>query len=332
MRQALRTAAHDVIRQALRNLFVPDAQIRVGYPFGEIVGPDGLWSKLYAPLLAAMPDMECADFIVMAGPRWGEALSGNWVGIGGNILGTFHAPWIGIPPTGGPVYMRYHEYYRMEAGRIVEMEALWDIPQLIVQAGVWPMARQLGVEWMCPGPSTGLGVVTGPFDDAAANASVQLVWDMLHDLKKGNAATPDRGLVDHWHPSAPWYGPTGIGSARGTANIRDVVLRGFREGLSQNTRHLDAGVFFGDQDMVAFTGWPSATATHSGDGFLGLTATGKRFTRRSLDFWRIEHGKIRENWVMVDLLDIYRQLGVDVLARMKTMAAAKANRTLELID
>ena len=75
-------------------------------------------------------------------------------------------------------------------------------------------------------------------------------------------------------------------------------------------------MFFGDHDLVAFTGWPSGTATHSGEGFLGLTPTGKRFSRRSLDFWRIEDGRIRENWVMVDMLDLYRQLGVDVLARI----------------
>ena len=34
----------------------------------------------------------------------------------------------------------------------------------------------------------------------------------------------------------------------------------------------------------------------------------------SLDFWRIEGGLIRENWVLVDLLDMYRQIGVDALA------------------
>ena len=79
---------------------------------------------------------------------------------------------------------------------------------------------------------------------------------------------------------------------------------------------MDQGIFFGDQNYVAFTGWPSGTATHSGDGFLGLAPTGRRVTRRSLDFWRIENGTIRENWVMVDMLDLYHQLGVDVFARM----------------
>ena len=40
---------------------------------------------------------------------------------------------------------------------------------------------------------------------------------------------------------------------------------------------------------------------------------------RSLDFWRVEAGLIRENWVLVDLLDVYAQLGLDVLARMRAL-------------
>jgi hypothetical protein len=44
---------------------------------------------------------------------------------------------------------------------------------------------------------------------------------------------------------------------------------------------------------------------------------------RSLDFWRLEHGLIRENWVLVDLLDAYRQLGVDVFARLREFNKAR---------
>ena len=43
----------------------------------------------------------------------------------------------------------------------------------------------------------------------------------------------------------------------------------------------------------------------------------------SLDFWRIENGLIRENWVLVDLLDMYHQIGVDVLARMRELTKFK---------
>ena len=56
------------------------------------------------------------------------------------------------------------------------------------------------------------------------------------------------------------------------------------------------------------------SVTH--DGWLGMVPNGREISMRSLDFWRIENGKIRENWVMVDLLDMYRQMGVDVFARL----------------
>jgi len=44
---------------------------------------------------------------------------------------------------------------------------------------------------------------------------------------------------------------------------------------------------------------------------------GQKITMRSLDFWRCEEGLIRENWVLVDLLDVYTQIGVDVFRRME---------------
>ena len=317
LRHALRSGDPTQMRRALHHCFAPDAVIRLGHPFGEMQGPDALWSRVYDPLLSAIPDMERADFIVMAGPRWGAGKHGDWVGLGGNVFGTFRAPWLGIPATGKPVFLRYHEYLRFEDGQIVEMEGLWDIPQLMVQAGVWPMAPQLGVEWLCPGPATGEGVVTRPFDAIAAANSVQHVWDMLNDLKQGTIASPERGLGGYWHENAVWYGPTGQGTARGHNAIANLIFKQFRDGLTDNTRHLEEGVFFGDHDLVAFTGWPSGTAVHSGDGFLGLAPTGRRITRRSLDFWRIEDGLVRECWVMVDMLDLYRQLGIDVLTRMR---------------
>ena len=83
-------------------------------------------------------------------------------------------------------------------------------------------------------------------------------------------------------------------------------------------------MFFGNGHLVAFTGWPSGTATHSGDGFLGLAPTGRRITRRSLDFWNVEDGLIRECWVMVDMLDLLRQLGVDVFARIAALGGKVA--------
>ena len=323
LRDALRAGDAPALRQAIMDSFAPDAQIKLGAPFYGVAGPADLWDRVYAPLFAALSDMERVEFIVMAGPRSHSDGSGDWIGLGGHIVGTLNAHWLGIPATGAPVFMRYHEYLRMEDGKIVEMQGLWDIGQVMQQAGVWPMGSQAGVAWMCPGPADGQGVLTAPRDAGLSETSLQRVWDMLHDLQHGTAKTPERGLGGFWHDNAVWYGPAGLGMARGHNAIAQKIFRQFREGLSENTRHLKDGVFFADQNLVAFTGWPSGTAVHSGDGFLGLAATGKTVTRCSLDFWRIEEGLVRECWVMVDMIDLFKQLGVDVFERMIALPGYK---------
>ena len=312
LRAALRSGQIEAVREALKEHFAPQATLKLGYPFGELTGPQALWDQVYAQLYVAFPDLERSDFIAMAGPCWNDLARGDWVGIGGHFIGTFSKPWLGIPPTGGPVQMRYHEYLRIVDDHIIEMEALWDIPAVMAQAGIWPLSSQRGADWMSPGPANGCGVIAKPFDIGRAQASVQTVWDMLHDLQHGTCTTPERGLPGYWHENALWYGPRGLGTARGHKGIAERIFSQFRAGLSENTRHLDQGVFFGDGDLVAFTGWPSGTALHSGPGFMGLNPTNRRFDRRSLDFWRVEHGLIRECWVMLDVLDILRQLGADL--------------------
>jgi hypothetical protein len=57
--------------------------------------------------------------------------------------------------------------------------------------------------------------------------------------------------------------------------------------------------------------------TLSDGGWMGLAPAGKTVSLRSLDFWRVENSKIRENWVLVDMLDMYDQIGVDVFARLR---------------
>lgn len=321
----LRAALYDMepesLRTAFRELFAPDARIVLCAPFEEVDGPDDLFERAYAPLIDAMPDIERRDFIFMAGPRFGEGATGNWVGLGGNFVGRFDAPWLGIPPTRRPAFMRYHEYYRVEDGRIAEMSGLWDIPQVMMQAGAWPLAPQLGVEWMCLGPAGGDGIVAAPHDRARGDASVRLVLDMLMGLRRSPEGVAAMRLDDFWHPKCMWYGPAGIGTGRRVEGFRSVHQIPFLNGMPDRRSCLERGVFFGDRDLVAFTGWPSGVATHTGDGFLGLAPTGKRFTRRSLDFWRCENGLIRENWVLVDMLHIYGQLGIDVFARMREMLA-----------
>ncbi|MDV7143401.1 ester cyclase [Tropicimonas sp. TH_r6] len=324
----LRAAMYDFdesdVRAALDVLVTPDAVVHMCHPFGDLTGPAELYDACYAPLLSSIPDLERRDWIVMAGP---DEQGADWVGAGGFYTGTFVAPWLDIPPTGHQVHMRFHEFYRFGDGKVTEIQTLWDIPEVMMQANAWPMAPSLGREWNVPGPATLDGIVPGPWDPERAKASQQHIIDMLEHMKKHpSQGGPEVMEIERfWHPRMNWYGPAGIGTGRGIAGFRNWHQIPFLAGMPDRGQYLDEITyhFFGDGDYAAVTGWPDMIQTVTDDGWLGIAPSGKRITMRSLDFWRIENGRIRENWVMVDILDAYRQLGVDVFRRLREFNKAR---------
>ncbi len=328
LRAAMSTFDRAAVRAAMGDLFTPDAVIHMPHPFGDLTGPGALFDTCYAPLLAAMPDLERRDWIVMAGET---EQGGHWVGCAGHYMGSFAAPWLDIPPTGHLTHMRFHEFYRFEEGRVVEMQALWDIPEVMMQAGAWPMAPSLGLEFCIPGPATLDGIVSGPWDGTAAETSCGLVLDMLaHMVRHPSQGGPEvMEMARFWHPQMNWYGPAGIGTARGIAGFRHRHQIPFLAAMPDRGKRKDAAAyhFFGDGNYAAVTGWPNMVQTITGDGWLGIAPSVQPVTMCSLDFWRVENGLIRENWVMLDLLDVWRQVGVDVLGRMREFNAAKRATT-----
>ncbi|SHH40978.1 SnoaL-like polyketide cyclase [Cognatiyoonia sediminum] len=317
------------VRSALRNLIAPDALIHMPHPLGDLTGPDELYDICYAPLFKSMPDLERRDWILMGGQT---EHGGNWIGCGGHYMGTFVVPYLDIPPTGHLAHMRFHEFYKFEEGRVVEIQTLWDIPELMMQAGAWPMAPSLGLEFHIPGPATLDGFVPGPWDKERSEASCRHIVDMLDHLKL-HPSTGGPEVMDmprFWHPRMNWYGPAGIGTGRGISGFRNWHQIPFLNGMPDRGLYVDEITyhFFGDNDYVAVTGWPDMIQTVTHDGWMGIAPSGKKITMCSLDFWRIENGKIRENWVMVDILDAYRQLDVDVLARMREFNKARVSGSI----
>ena len=77
----------------------------------------------------------------------------------------------------------------------------------------------------------------------------------------------------------------------------------------------------GDGPYSVTGGWPSVYAMHMGAGFCGMPATGKPVFMRVMDFYLHHEGLIRENWVPIDMLHLFGQMGVDLLARMQSMLA-----------
>jgi len=324
LRNALATATPDSAK-VVAETFAPDAVIHMCHPFGDLRG-DQIWDTIYTPLVSAMPDLERRDMIVVTGYtiEKGE----EWIGCMGNYMGTMLRPWTinghYIPPTGHLTHMRYHEFYKLVDGRITEAQIIWDIPELMVQANAWPMAPQLGKFLCTPAPMTQDGLTA----NGDGEWNLYRVLAMLSDLCK-YPSNPDPAVMQlesHWHPRFNWYGPAGIGTGRGIAGFRNWHQIPFLRAMPD--RKLDAmgdlmSHWFAQGNYVCETGWPNMRLTITNDGWMGIAPAGREVLLRSLDFWRLEGDKIRENWVLVDLLDLYAQCGVDVLARMSEFNKAR---------
>jgi predicted ester cyclase len=325
------------VQEVLTELIAPDAVLRMCHPFGTMEGPNAYYENCLGALHTAMPDLERRDMIVLAGAT-GE--NQDWIGTMGNYIGTFTSPFLDIPPTGHLAHMRYHEFFKIENGKIVEMQTVWDIAELMMQANAWPMAPQLGAFLCTPGPMSGDGLMVS----GDGQHTYEHIVDMLTDLCN-HPDNPDPSVMQlekYWHPRFNWYGPAGIGTCRGIAGFRNWHQIPFLHGMpdrkvdSKSDRSsdwdTDMSHWVAEGDYVCETGWPNMRLTLSGDGWMGIAPAGTEVELRSLDFWRLEDGLIRENWVLVDLLTLYQQIGVDVLARMREFNKARNIGTINLPD
>lgn len=133
---------------------------------------------------------------------------------------------------------------------------------------------------------------------------LQVVTEMVEGL---NRHVID-GQEQWWHKDAKWRGPAGAGLCDSVRDFQDNWQKPFLAAFPD--KKATDFIRIADGDYVAAAGYQEAT--HSAD-FLGIPATGKKVRIRYMDFWRVEGGKIADNWVMLDFVDLLRQLGVDPL-------------------
>ena len=311
----------------IKKLFDQDVHCHFPHPIGDVIGRENFYKKSVGSIFKSMPDLERRDYIVISGT---SEKNEQWVGCSGFYCGTFLYPFLDIPPTGHLAHMRFHEFYRFKENKITEVQSIWDIPELMMQANAWPLAPSLGREWCVPSPATMDGIKRETGNTEKSATSLKTVLKMLEAMEKH----PSKGgpekmeMTKYWHPKLNWYGPSGIGTGRGIAGFRNWHQIPFLNAMpdrGKTVKYNDpngqitdiSSHFFAEDDYVAVTGWPNMTQTLSHDGWMGLAPVNKIINLRSLDFWRLENGKIRENWVLLDLLDIYRQVGIDVFSRLR---------------
>ena len=315
---AIAEAKPGELRKALLDIYHVNAHWRGSHPINEFESIEDIEEHVWAPLLESMPDLERRDVICIGG-TFEER---DYVGLVGHLCGTFKKPWLGIAPTGGVMYLRYGEYHRMSEGKIEQSSVIFDILDFVRQAGIWPLAPMLGSTEMWPGPITSDGIVLTEQDPEESTRSIKLVMAMHRALNeyddtenKGREGLLTMPQIKYWHPKMMWYGPAGIGTARGLDGFVDVHQLPFRLALP-NRKAIGHYVRFGDGKYAATGGWPSLSGNHVGGSFMGLPATGKEIHGRVMDFYLNKGDLIRENWVPIDMVHFLLQMGLDVFDRL----------------
>ena len=290
-------------------LLADDHLLNAFHPVNQGQGPAYVANALLAPLAAALQNFEVRTDLALSGRFKGD----DWTATSGHLLGRFAAPLFGIAPTGRIVWLRFGCFQRWREGRVAETILILDLPSLMIQAGCWPLAAPLGPDFMAPAPGTGRAL----WPAGEGSDSLAIVEGMIGGLMRFDGSLKTMNMRDYFAEDFWWFGPAPIGSFRGFDDYyrghATPFLTAFPDRVGGNHR-----ARFGNGEFVASTGWPSITATHKGDDWLGLAATNRPITMRVMDFWRAENGLLVENWVMIDIPELLQQLGIDLFAAGST--------------
>ncbi len=298
----------------LKDFIADDAAWNISCPIDAVAGRAALIEAFWTPLLASFPDLGRRVDIMLAGVFRG----GAWAASTGYFVGTFEKDWLGIPSNDQAAFIRYGEILEITDDRIERGFLLLDLVGLARQAGTDLIPRSRGAEILPPAPRDQDGVrrEAGPPEETAR--SMALVEDMAAGLLRYDGESLDSmGQHRFWSPDMMWYGPSGIGTARGLGGFQRYHQRPFLDFVPDRV----GGNHFAriaDGPYVASGGWPSIYATTSGAPWISTALpAGEKISMRVMDFWRREGGRLSENWVLIDIPDVFRQCGVDVFAGLR---------------
>jgi predicted ester cyclase len=290
----------------LREWVAEEVVFRGFYPLPRLEGVAALTRELWQPLKRALPDLHRETTIFLGGRSWVCGM--------GHFVGTFAQPWLGVPATGQPLRIRFGEFCAVEGDKITEIHLLVDLVDVMRQAGITVLPPDNGDPALFPEPTTGAGLLHTPQDATESEKSYRLITGMLfkglnqfdqHDMGS-------MGMAHFWDENMHWYGPGGIGGCRSLQEFQAFHQSPFLTAFPNRycTQH-DAIIAEGQ--FAAASGFPGVIGTHDGI-YLGHPATGREIRMNLMDFWYREGDVLLENWVLLDIVDIFRQFGVDLLA------------------
>jgi predicted ester cyclase len=179
------------------------------------------------------------------------------------------------------------------------------------------LPRPKGVPFVFPAPTGYDGILTAPQDPAITQETLDFsrvfIYGGLNKFDKTDLSS--MGMARFFHANLKWYGPGGIGGCLSLKEFEDLHQRpwlvAFPDRQVQDLDNLIA-----EDRMVGASSFPGVLATHTGI-YQDTAATGNKIAFNGIDFWLKTEGKFTENWVFVDMIDLFNQFGVDLFARMR---------------
>ena len=314
---ALDSAHPDQLEAILEKTTHPDWRWQGFHPFDDLTGPAAVAGQFWRPLRAALTSLQRRLDIFFAGENKIAGHEGVWVASMGHLMGLFDQPWLGIQPTGKIAMLRYAEFNRIEAGKIVQTAMYFDIPHLMMQAGLSPFPPQTGAHLVQPGPLTHDGLLFAPQPPEEGQKTLAAIDYMVGDIKTWRSGR-EEPLVEElrrsWNEDMVWWGPAGIGATYTIERYAEQHSGPFRAGFRDRKFN---GHFcrIAEGHYGGFFGRPNLTLTPTG-GFMGMPASEQPGDMRVIDMYRRAGDKLTENWIFIDLLHFWKMQGLDILGRM----------------
>ncbi len=291
------------------------------HPIDTLCGRQAIADSYLKPYKTSFPNADKHIHFLFAGEFDGK----EWVATGGNLVGNFMEPFLGIPATKLCTWVRFAEIFEIKDGKIADSKMIFDLMSLLSQAG-YKFLPAIGPEIIIPGPATNDGLILDASDPGLSQKSLQLIEDMLfkglaggmHKMEK--TIIPDDKTIEpmrkYWHEDMIWYGPDTIGTGKGIDGWQFIHELPWQISMT-NIDGCNHFARFAENNFVVSGGYPSIYFDHTDNEILGLPASNKRIEARDFNFWRVEDDLIIEDWCIIDMAHVLYQMGFDVLKKVR---------------
>ena len=199
----------------------------------------------------------------------------------------------------------------------MQLQFLLDFADWFEQIGRPVLPRPRGVPFVFPAPTGHDGILSGPQDAATSTETLDFarvfIYGGLNRFDRSDLSS--MGMARFFHPNLKWYGPGGIGGCLSLKEFEDLHQRPWLAAFpDRQVQDLDN--LIAENRLVGASSFPGVLATHTGR-YQDTPATGTKIAFNGIDFWLKTGGQFTENWVFVDMIDLFNQFGVDLFARMK---------------